>query len=86
MTSTNHCGGVIGGITTGMPVVFRVAFKPTASIGIPQKTVSLSRMEETTITIGGRHDPCIAIRALPCVEALTAIVLADLMLSKDGRF
>ena len=86
MTSTNHCGGVIGGITTGMPVVFRVAFKPTASIGIPQKTVSLSRMEETTITIGGRHDPCIAIRALPCVEALTSIVLADLMLSKDGRF
>ena len=86
MTETNHCGGVIGGITTGMPIVFRVAFKPTASIGIEQKTVSLSAMEETVIKIGGRHDPCIAIRALPCVEALTAIILSDLILSKDGRF
>ncbi len=84
MTETNHCGGIIGGITTGMPVVFRVAFKPTASIGIPQKTVSLSRMEEVEIKIGGRHDPCIAIRALPCVESLTALILADLMLAKDG--
>jgi chorismate synthase len=84
MTETNHHGGVIGGITSGMPIVFRVAFKPTASIGIEQKTVSLSEMKETVIKIGGRHDPCIAIRALPCVEALTAIVLADLMLAKDG--
>jgi len=86
LTETNHCGGIIGGITTGMPVVFRVAFKPTASIGIAQKTVSLSRMEEVEITIGGRHDPCIAIRALACVKSLTAIVLADLMLEKDGHF
>ena len=86
MTETNHHGGVIGGITSGMPIVFRVAFKPTASIGIEQKTVSLSEMKETVIKIGGRHDPCIAIRALPCVEALTAIVLADLILERDGRF
>ena len=86
MTETNHHGGVIGGITSGMPIVFRVAFKPTASIGIEQKTISLSEMKETVIKIGGRHDPCIAIRALPCVEALTAIVLADLILERDGRF
>ena len=86
VTETNHHGGVIGGITSGMPIVFRVAFKPTASIGIEQRTVSLSEMKETVIKIGGRHDPCIAIRALPCVEALTAIVLADLMLAKDHTF
>ena len=84
MTETNHCGGIIGGITTGMPIVFRTAFKPTASIGIEQKTVSLSEMKETVIKIGGRHDPCIAIRALPCIESITAAVLADLMISKDG--
>lgn len=84
-TETNHCGGVIGGITNGMPIIFRVAFKPTASISIPQKTVSLSKMEETEIEIKGRHDPCIAIRALPCVEALTCAVMADIIISKDGR-
>lgn len=85
VTESNNCGGIIGGISDGMPIVFRVAFKPTASISIEQKTVSLSRMENTTITINGRHDPCIAIRALPCVEALTAAVIADAVISKDGH-
>ncbi len=84
VTATNNSGGVQGGITNGMPIVFRVAFKPTASIGIKQNTVSLSDMTDTEIAINGRHDPCIAIRALPCVEALTAIVLSDLMVSRDG--
>lgn len=84
VTATNNSGGVQGGITNGMPIVFRVAFKPTASIGIKQNTVSLSQMTDTEIAIKGRHDPCIAIRALPCVEALTAIVISDLMVSRDG--
>ena len=78
-TETNHCGGIQAGITNGMPLIYRVAFKPTASIAIPQKTVSLSKMTNETLVIGGRHDPCIAIRALPCVEAVTAIALFDAM-------
>ena len=84
VTKTNNCGGVIGGISDGMPIVFRVAFKPTASISIEQDTVSLSRMENAKITINGRHDPCIAIRALPCVESIAAAVISDLIISKDG--
>ena len=78
-TETNHCGGIQAGITNGMPLIYRVAFKPTASIAIPQRTVSLSKRTSETLVIGGRHDPCIAIRALPCVEAVTAIALFDAM-------
>lgn len=83
-TVTNHSGGVMGGITNGMPLIFRAAFKPTASIYKKQRTVSLSSMTETEIEIKGRHDPCIAIRALPCVEAVTAAVMCDLIISKYG--
>ena len=82
-TESNHCGGIQAGITNGMPVLYRVAFKPTASIAIPQKTVSLSKMTEETLVIGGRHDPCIAIRALPCVEAVMAIALFDAWVQKE---
>lgn len=85
VTKTNNCGGIIGGISDGMPILFRVAFKPTASIALEQDTVSLSKMKNTKISIKGRHDPCIAIRALPCVEAITALVVADLIISRDGR-
>lgn len=84
---TNRAGGVLGGITTGMPLVLRAAVKPTPSIGRPQKTVSLSRLEEADLTIHGRHDPCIAHRAVPVVEAVTAAVLLDMLLEGNhGTF
>ena len=87
VTETNHAGGILGGITNGMPLVLRTALKPTPSIAREQKTVRLSQMEETTLAIRGRHDPCIAHRAVPVVEAVTAAVLLDLLLEGNhGTF
>ena len=74
VTETNNSGGVLGGISSGMPTA---TFKPTPSIGLEQKTVGLQEMEETTIKVEGRHDPCIVPRAVPVVEAMMAVVLAD---------
>ena len=86
-TKTNRAGGILGGITTGMPIVLRAAFKPTPSIGREQETVSLSRMESAELTIRGRHDPCVAHRAVPVVEAVTAAVLLDMLLEGNhGTF
>ena len=75
-TRTNRSGGVQGGITNGETIYFRVAFKPTATIMREQHTVNIYR-EETTIQGRGRHDPCVLPRAVPMVEAMTALVLAD---------
>ena len=79
-TATNNHGGILGGISSGMPVIFRTAFKPTPSIGKLQKTVSLSKMQEADLEIIGRHDPCIVPRALPCIESAGLIAIADFIL------
>ena len=68
------------GMTTGMPLICRAAFKPTPSIGLPQRSVNLDTMEETSLVITGRHDPCVVPRAVPVVEAVTALVLMDRLL------
>ncbi len=76
-TLTNNAGGILGGLSNGMPVVVRIAFKPPSSIPKEQKTVNLKEMQDTTVQVTGRHDPCIVPKAVPVVEAAVAIVLAD---------
>ena len=78
-TLTNHAGGINGGITNGMPLVFRVAMRPTPSIGKQQQTVSLSAKTNETLTVEGRHDPCIVKRALPVIEAAAALAVCEIM-------
>ncbi|MBR5177921.1 MAG: chorismate synthase [Lachnospiraceae bacterium] len=78
-TRTNNCGGILGGISDGMPITFRVAFKPTPSIAKEQDSINLSTMQEAKLVVPGRHDPCIVPRAVPVVEAAAALALYDII-------
>lgn len=77
ITTTNNAGGILGGISSGMPLVVRVAVKPTASIALEQSTVDIEKMKKAAIKVGGRHDACIVPRAVPVVEAMMAVTLCD---------
>ena len=79
-TKTNNHGGILGGIASGMPIVFRVAVKPTPSIFKEQDSVSISEKKDAVLEIKGRHDPCIVPRAVPCVEAAAALAVLDALL------
>lgn len=82
VTKTNNCGGILGGITDGMPLTFRAAFKPTPSISAPQKTLDMSDLTEKELSVPGRHDPCVVLRTLPCVEAAAAFAVYDAFLGR----
>lgn len=79
VTETNNCGGILGGITNGMPIIFRACVKPTPSISQKQKTVDLQKQENAELEVHGRHDPCIVPRAVPVIEAVTAIAIINII-------
>ena len=82
-TKTNNAGGILGGMTSGMPVIFRAAMKPTPSIFKEQDSVDMITMTNKKLVINGRHDPCVAIRAVPVFEAAAAIAITDLLLDTE---
>lgn len=83
-TSTNNAGGILGGLSNGMPITCRIAVKPTSSIGIEQDTVDITTMEPARLVVRGRHDPCLCQRVLPVAEAMVAIVILDHLLRSRG--
>ena len=83
-TLTNNAGGILGGISDGMPIVFRAAVKPTPSVAKPQQSVNLNTMEPEELRTGGRHDPCIVPRAVPAIEATAALAVCDLLLGEGA--
>lgn len=85
ITKTNNNGGINGGISNGMPIVFKTAFKPTPSISIQQESVNIKKMQDETIVINGRHDPAIVHRACPVIDCLTAICLCDMLSTRYGN-
>jgi len=84
-TTTNHAGGILGGISNGMPIIIRIAIKPASSIGKEQDTVDLTTMQPTKLVVGGRHDPCICPRVVPVAESMVALVLVDHLLRRELR-
>jgi len=84
VTTSNNAGGLLGGITNGMPIVARVAFRPTPSVSVEQRTVSLSRQRSEALTVRGRHDPCVVVRAVPVVESALLLALCELWLQRRG--
>lgn len=84
-TTSNNNGGVLGGISNGMPINFTVAIKPTPSIALPQNTVNITEGKDTVLEIKGRHDPCIVPRAVPVVEGIAAWTILDLLYLAGGR-
>ncbi len=79
-TTTDNAGGILGGVSSGMPIVVRVAIKPTPSIAKEQHTVNLSSMKNAALSVKGRHDPCVVPKAVPAIEAAVAITLVDHMI------
>lgn len=84
-TESNNAGGILGGISTGMPLIWQMAVKPTPSIAVPQKSVDMDTLQNAELAVRGRHDPCIVPRAVPVAEAVCALALLDALL-EDGRF
>ena len=86
VTTRNNAGGLLGGITNGMPIIVRAAFRPTPSISQEQNTVSLSQKENATLSVHGRHDPCVVVRAVPVVESAVALALCELWLERRASY